>query len=43
METTARTGDRNLMTQALAGEQMTYFVRGAKTFALGSIIVYDVF
>ena len=30
-----RTGDRNLMTMTLADEQMIFFVRGAKTFALG--------
>ena len=35
-----RTGDRNLMTMALADEQMIFFVRGAKTFALGGIGKY---
>ena len=35
MEAIPRTGDRNLMTMALADEQMIFFVRGAKTFALG--------
>ena len=35
VEAIPRTGDRNLMTMALADEQMIFFVRGAKTFALG--------
>ena len=35
-----RTGDRNLMTMALADEQMIFFVRGAKTFALGGILAF---
>ena len=37
VEAIPRTGDRNLMTMALADEQMIFFVRGAKTFALGGI------
>ena len=35
VEAIPRTGDRNLMSIALADEQMISFVRGAKTFALG--------
>ena len=35
MEAIPRTGDRNLMTMTVADEQMIFFVRGAKTFALG--------
>ena len=35
VEAIPRTGDKNLMTMALADEQMIFFVRGAKTFALG--------
>ena len=42
VETTARTGDRNLMTMALADEQMIFFVRGAKTFALGGTASYSI-
>ena len=37
-EATPRTGDRNLMTMhmAIADEQIDFFVRWAKTFALGT-------
>ena len=42
VEAIPRTGDRNLMTMALADEQMIFFVRGAKTYALGGnyVIIY---
>ena len=40
VEAIPRTGDRNLMTMALADEQMIFFVRGPKTFALGGTNEY---
>ena len=40
MEAIPRTGDRNLMTMALADERMISFVRGAKTFALGGMFLH---
>ena len=35
MKATSSIGEKNLMTLALAGEQMNVFVRWPKTFALG--------